>query len=306
MRQVVVAAALLLLGVACTAGPTATPSEPPAADPTASAPSTAVAPTGTPTPDPRVAAITTARELLGADVVAVAEQVVGLAAALDRARHEVPRGAAMGAALDAVAGTVDATTAAVERLRAAVATARDEAAGGLAAARAEVDAAAAAAAALADVAADTARAAAAEVAGLREVVALDEAMDDVVRGWDAPGSQSERRAALAELRDLAAALGDAAAALAPPPDGCEALRANRVHWAGLLAARTDDLAAVATGSSGVVYDELRDRYHRAPYGVDRAVADSEDRACWDRRSVLPTAAADAVQLVEEVEDALAR
>lgn len=244
-------------------------------------------------PDP--AAVRRARDTLGQPMVALADTLLAAAAAVDQARHTAPRGA-----------PVQQAAAALEQPLAAV---RDAAIAADTAARplAGQDRVGRAAAVVVDTAAVAVRAAdegSVQAAVLTRLAGFDVALDAAVAEWDAPGSQAERRTALAEQAEAVAALTAQAAAEPPVPEPCPALRDARVRWAGVVAERTETLAGLATSGQGGAYDEQRTAFAADPYGGDRLAADAADRPCWAEHSILATAAAGITAQVETLESLL--
>jgi hypothetical protein len=256
------------------------------------------APTPTAPPATDTTAIASARAALGAPAVQLAQAIIALSAELDAARHDLPRGPPMLAALT----TLDPLIAAVRdgadaAERAASATAEIDGAPGVTAARAAVDALVADATAAA-VAAEQERDA------LVPLAELDGAMDAGVARWDAPGSQSQRREDLAVLTDELGAQAQAAQGLVAVPAQCPGMWERRPGWSLLLAERSQRLGDLATGAGGAEYDELRAAFDRDPYGEDRRAADAQDRSCWLEQSAVALAAAAAPGHVEDLETAL--
>lgn len=256
------------------------------------------------TPVPGNEEVRSARDLLGEPVVALLRAAAAAHVAIDSARHVAPRGdAQVHALVDA-----DAALAELERARTALA----DALASLPAMPANAPASRGEAVARAAAAGElmvTESARMIEVvrrtaAPLRDLLALDDRMDAVVTAWDAAGSRSERAAALEALLPQALALEPDARRIDLWPPGCTTLRVNRLAWAELLAARTAALREAAAEGLGETYDTLRARYRLAPYGEDRAVADSQDRACWERTAGLSDALAVLQEQAEEIGRAL--
>lgn len=242
-------------------------------------------------------AVAGARGDLAGPLLELVRIVTATADDLDALRHEVPRGAAMGAAIAVLEEELGGLAAAAEAL-AGVAEPLLEAP-----VPPEVVEAAGVSAGLAGQVRLAVAPTRAELALLSAVVALDEDMDAVPPAWDARGSQSERRAALAELEVVVARMAGRVASLPDTPPGCDGLAANRARWTAVLGQRTRELAARARTGTGEHYDQLRARYRRAPYGEDRAVADAATRPCWEASSPLPRLtglAQDSVNRVEEL------
>lgn len=248
--------------------------------------------------DPADGEVRAAREALGEPAVALADALLAAAAAVDAARHETPRGTA----------TRQAATALTERFEALRAAALEaDAAGRGLGADAALDSegrVARAAAVVTEAAAVALRAAdggAAQAAALERLAGFDERMDQAAAAWDAPGSQSQRRAALDEQAAALDALAVQAAAEQPVPEDCPAQRDARVRWAGLLAERTRTLQSLATGGTGDRYDAERAAFGGDPFGEDRLAVDAVDRDCWAAESVLAQAAAGIRGEVEALE-----
>jgi len=237
--------------------------------------------------------VQTARAALGEPVVALADALLVAAAEVDAVRHEVPRGAPARAAASALPERFEA-------LRAAALDA-DEAGRGLGADEGRVGRAAALVTEAAAIALRAADAGAAQAAASERLAGIDERMDQAVAAWDAPGSQSGRRAALGEQAAALDALAADAAAEQPVPEGCPAQRDARVRWAGLLAERTRTLQSLATGETGDRYDAERAAFRADPFGEDRRAVDAADRPCWEQESVLARAAAGIRAEVEALE-----
>lgn len=246
-------------------------------------PSTAP-PTG---PDPQ--AIRTARDVLGQPMVGLADALLSAAAAVDRARHEVPRGEQAVEASIALGTSLDA-------LREAAVTA-DQAARSLEG-EDRIDRARELVTTVAAAGVRSADAGAAQAAALQGLGQLDARMDAAVRSWEAPGSQSQRRAALGALALELEALAEEAAVEQPVPGGCPQMRDARERWAGLLAERTRALQEVATGGSGDVYDARLAEFTADPYGENRLAVDADTRSCWADQSEL---ARTAVGITPEVQ-----
>lgn len=256
-------ALLMLSAAACTAGSQTAPDPMPSAAPPASK-------------------VTAARAALGDPMVALAESLLQLSDAVDTVRHETPRGGELVANVDAVLPLVTA-------LETATANA-DRAARDMGLTDDRVGRAATVVADTAEVAARAGADASAELAALRQLAELDVAMEAVVATWDAPGSQSARRSALAEAGAQADALAEQARAEPALPADCPALRDHRVTWAGTVAERSRALSALATGSSGAEHDAQLATFDAEPYGEDRLAADAADRPCWRQSSVLAQSA----------------
>lgn len=232
---------------------------------------------------PGASAVADARQTLGAPMIALAESLLALRATVDTVRHQSPRGTQVMAAVSAVEPLIVEVESATAGADAA---AREM---GL-----TEDRPGRAATVVADTAQVAARASAdarAELAALSALARLDVEMDGIAAGWDAPGSQSARRAALAALGARADALAERARLEPALPAECPALRDHRVGWARLLAERSRALGSLATGSSGEQYDAQLAAFAALPYGEDRLVADAADRPCWQRSSSLARAAA---------------
>lgn len=259
-------------------------------------PSAAATPAAPGTVEPSAAggdaAVDAARAALGEPVVTLADAVLAAAAEVDAARHETPRGAAAGDGAAALPGRL-------EVLRTA-ALAADDAARDLPA-EGRVGRAAGLVSEVSAVALRAADDGAAQAAALERLSAFDVRMDQAVAAWDAPGSQSRRREALAELAQQLDALAAEAAAEQPVPDGCPGPRDARVRWATLLAERSRALGALATGATGDRYDAERAAFGATPFGEDRLAVDAADRPCWEERSVLAAAAAGIRGEVETLE-----
>jgi hypothetical protein len=247
-----------------------------------------------PSPSPSLALVREARAALGPPTADLAESLLTVAEQLDTVRHEVPRGETMRAAVDEVRAEVASLRAAADAAAAAAAPLRD------AQSRAVRDAAVLVAE-RADSTRAAARAAEAELGALAALAEVDVALDGAVAAFDVPGSQSERRAALTEQTKTLAALAARAAALAPVPAECGALRDSRIRWAALLRERAQKLAASATGASGQLYDAYREAFAADPYGQDRLALDASDRACWQEHSLVAQAAAGVRADVERLE-----
>jgi hypothetical protein len=249
-----------------------------------------------------------ARAALGPPAVALAEAVIGLRDLLDRARHEVERGAPMAAELEAVPGQVTAVRAAADDAEAAlgevVASARPAGADAEDAGAAPVGAALDAVTAAVAEARSAADAAEDEHAALLALAELDRRLEAAAAAWEEPGSQSERRVTLGALADDLDAIAGEAAALPVAPAACPALPEQRERWAELLAEHSRRLQERATSGGGAEYDELRRAFGRDPFGEDRRAADAADRDCWRAASPVAEAAQRAPENVEALEDAL--
>lgn len=260
-------AVVALAGGCTTAAPEAASSEAPATAATAA---------------PGAPAVAEARQTLGAPMIALAESLLALRAAVDTVRHETPRGTEVMAAVSAVEPLiveVESATAGADAAAREIGLTEDR-----------VGRAATVVADTAQVAARASADARAELAALSALAQLDVEMDGIAAGWDAPGSQSARRAALAALGARADALAEQARLEPALPAKCPALRDHRVAWASLLAERSRALGALATGSSGERYDAQLAAFDADPYGEDRLAADTADRPCWQQSSVLAQAA----------------
>lgn len=253
------------------------------------------------TPEPLSAAevaVAGAREELAGPLVELARIVTATADDLDALRHDVPRGAPMGAAIAVLEEELGGLAAAAEAL-ADVA----EPLLGEPAQPPDVVEAAGVSAGLAGQVRLAVAPTRTQLALLSAVVALDEDMAAVPPAWDARGSQSQRREALARLELVVARLAGRVTTLPDSPAGCDGLAANRARWVAVLGQRTRELASLARTGTGDQYDLLRERYRRAPYGEDRAVADAATRPCWEAAAPLPglvSLAQDTVVRVEEL------
>lgn len=249
-----------------------------------------------------------AREALGEDVVAVARLVVGTPAQLEELRFDVQRGAPQQAMQDVLRQHADALLADADALLADAMGLQVDAGEVPADADADADAVGrvAQAASLAGELAELGRMAAEEtlrdVDGLTPVIAFDIALDDLVEAWNVRGSRSQQVERFEQLVAEADELVRAARRL--DVGDCTLLRTNRIRWAELLAARTAELRDAALERAGTRFDELRERFSRAPHGEDRAVADSETSACWARGSRAADLARSAAELVDEIESQL--
>ncbi|MEO2108490.1 MAG: hypothetical protein ABGZ36_22965 [Actinomycetota bacterium] len=249
-----------------------------------------------------------AREALGEDVVAVARLVVGTPAQLEELRFDVQRGAPQQAMQDILRQHADALLADADALLADAMGLQVDAGELPADADADADAVGrvAQAASLAGELAELGRMAAEEtlrdVDGLTPVIAFDIALDDLVEAWNVRGSRSQQVERFEQLVAEADELVRAARRL--DVGDCTLLRTNRIRWAELLAARTAELRDAALERAGTRFDELRERFSRAPHGEDRAVADSETSACWARGSRAADLARSAAELVDEIESQL--
>lgn len=240
-----------------------------------------------------------AREALGEDVVAVARLVIGTPSRLEELRFDVARGAAQQAMQEVLRqhaeelrADADALVADARELQATIGLdADDETAGRVAHA-----------AGLAAELGELGRAAGEEILRdvdeLTPVIAFDTSLDDLVEAWNVRGSRSQQVERFEQL--VADADGLVSAARRLDVGDCTLLRTNRIRWAELVAARTGELRDAALERAGTRFDELRDRFSRAPLGEDRAVADSETRACWDRGSSARDHAAQAESLVDGI------
>lgn len=254
-------------------------------------------PVVTTTVDPGDAAVLQARAVIGDPVLAVADPLLELGGRLDAIRHEVPRGAAQQAAVEALRVDLATLAQAGEALR--------DVADGLRTpdlADDRVAAAADAAGSLAELAAEAVEEAAADLDALAPLLADDLALDAIVAAWDDRGSRSQRLEALTALVEVADAQVAATRRLDVP--ACVDLRTDRIRWAELVAARTRELRDAVAGREGTRFDELRERFQRAPYGEDRAVADSESRVCWAAGEPFGDLAAAATDLVADIDRAL--
>lgn len=254
-------------------------------------------PVVTTTVDPGDAAVLQARSVIGDPVLAVADPLVELRDRIDAIRHEVPRGATQQAAMEALRAELAVLAQDGEALR--------DVADGLRTpdlADGRVAAAADAAESLADVAARAVAAAEQDLDALAPLLADDLALDAIVAAWDDRGSRSQRLEALTALAEVADAQVATTRRLDVP--GCVDLRTDRIRWAELVAARTRELRDAVEGREGTRFDELRERFQRAPYGEDRAVADSESRVCWAAEEPFGTLAAAATDLVADIDRAL--
>ncbi|MBA2730496.1 MAG: hypothetical protein H0U48_07070 [Euzebyaceae bacterium] len=194
-----------------------------------------VAPMAAPTEGSRIGGVVQARDALGEPVVALAEAVLRVADDLDTIRHSTPRGREMRRALDAVPPDVDDLRRAADAVRASADEAPDSETAALVLQAA-------------DAGEEAARVARAELRFLREVAEVDSELAAATATWDKAGSQSERRARLAEVAAQATSAGgetyDAMRqAFAREPlgeDVLEADSADRVCWRG-----TSTVAATA-------------------------------------------------------------
>lgn len=236
-----------------------------------------------------------ARTRLANPMVALADALLASSDALDQARHALPRGEEVrAAALDL---TVD-----LGALRAAALSA-DAAARPLEG-EGRVGRAAEIVTDAAEVGVRAADEALAHAAALERLASLDVRMDGAVAEWDAPGSQAERRAVLGEQATAMDTLRAEAEVEPAVPEQCPAQRDSRVRWAGVVAGRSRELAALATGQSGEAYDQLRLSFRGAPFGEDRQALDAADRGCWAENSTLAQAAAGIREQVETLESLL--
>jgi len=239
--------------------------------------------------------IVAARTALGEPMVALAEALLAASAALDQARHALPRGEPVRAAARDVTVDLDALR---EAALAADRAGRPLQGEGRVARAAEIVTGAA------EVAVRAADEAVAHAAALERLAMFDVRMDAAVAEWDAPGSQADRRQILGEQAMAMDALGTEVAAEAPIPEQCPAQRDSRGRWAGVVAERSRALATLATGQSGERYDELRRSFADAPFGEDRQAVDAADRSCWAEHSTLAMAAAGIREQVETLESIL--
>jgi hypothetical protein len=276
--------ALLLVGAGCAAQPAAQPP---------------------PTADPALAVIREARAALGMPSVALAEALLSLSAGVDDLRHEVPRGVGVQDAAPRVEALVAEVRSAADAAEASItAVAPSDVDASEPAGRAEVDAAVEAVSALVGQARAAADAAEAELPPLLALADLDVRMDAAVEAWGEPGSQSQRRAALAELAEHLDALAIEAAQVEAVPAGCRQPVDARPRWAALLAERSRRLGELATSAGGDEYGELLSAFEREPYGEDRRAADAAARRCWSEASPVAAAAVAAPGHVDDLEAAL--
>lgn len=243
-------------------------------------------------PEPDMEAVRAAREALGQPMVALADALLTATAAVDQARHEAPRGdeavaaaAGLGEPLDALRQAAVAADASARALEG----------------EDRIDRAADLVVTLAAAGVRAADAGAAQAAALRRLGEFDARMDDAVRSWETPGSQSERRAALGQLAVELEALAGQTAAEQPVPAGCPELRDARERWARLLAERSRALQEVARGATGEVYDARLAEFTAEPYGEDRLAADAATRPCWAEQSELARTAASVTTEVQALE-----
>ena len=245
-------------------------------------------PTGNPAPS---ADVVTARRVLGEPLVALVQSVVTLSQDLDALRHEVERGRPMRQGAKVVREDIRAVRTAG---RAALDATRKSPVAEAATVVSEsvTDALAAASAAQA------------ELSYLRALERIDSALLAIVAAWDEPGSQSEQRERLdAELETVRLQRG-ALKAVRPQPAGCRVMVANRRRWISVVSDRTRVLLESADSAGGERYDELRDAYRRTPFAEDPEAADAKDRACWKKRSDVPTTSADLRARVEQLQKVL--
>ncbi|MEE8603225.1 hypothetical protein [Euzebya tangerina] len=227
---------------------------------------------------PDLGASTPTQQLLGPPIVELAEVTLDLARRADFLRHTVDRGQPQQDALAALVGVQARLDRAVLDLDDALAEAQSDAVP-----VAAEDAMTQLMLEARDVAADVQR----DVNELDPYIAFDASLENVVTAWAARGSRSDFETRLEELVVQSDGIAAVARRLPATPDGCTDLRTNRIRWATVVQERTVALRDVAVGGDGTAYDELRDRYDRAPYGEDRTVADAESRVCWLDRTTLP-------------------
>lgn len=243
------------------------------------------------------AAVEAARSTLRPPAIALGEALVRTQQKMDRIRHEIPRGQAMKEALSALPDESATLRSHADQL--------DALAGKLDTSHPLVSQAVQAVHDLTGLARTTAAAAESEAKEYSRLADIDLAMDSIVAGWDEGGSQRERRFALQGSAKQAATLAAQAAAEPPTPSACPTLRDNRARWGRLVSERSVELAGLANSASGATYDELRDRYRPAPYGVaDRTAADAADRPCWMARSTVATADTKARAAITRLADLL--
>ncbi|MGI9017868.1 MAG: hypothetical protein ACR2HR_12315 [Euzebya sp.] len=235
-----------------------------------------------------------ARTDLAQPALAVAELTVDVARRVDFIRHEVPRGEAQRRALEQLDALSQNLVVAIDALESVIALEDDPA----------VEPARLAATRLVTQARSVGHAVDRDVMGLRPVLDFDAALDLVVDAWDARGTRSEIAQQLTQLVDTTQMLVGVARHLDSSPPGCPVLSTNRIRWAQIALRRTRQLQETAENRQGAVFDQLHDRFRRAPFGEDRAAADAEARACWARRTDLLQTQDTVADLLADLDSAL--
>lgn len=265
-------AALIVLLVALLQGcvpPVPVPPVPTGPPQESSVPTVQASPSAGPAGHPEV------RALLGDPAIRVVELTLDLARRVDFVRYEVPRGPRQSEELARVEDL------AVE-LNEAIASLWE----GIRAVDPQLSAIVSAATQLITEAERIEREVLTDVSALRPFVDFDIEMGNVVAVWSQRGSRPEFAARMTDLVGEAATLVEQARRLDPYPAGCVALRVNRIRWGQVVLRRTEELRDSAISGQGTLYDELRDRFGRAPVGEDPVAADSEARTCWARSTTL--------------------
>lgn len=234
-------------------------------------------PAAPPAQDPDDDGVLQSREALGDPMVDLAEAVIALSKGLDQARFEVGRGADMKAAVRALEARRDAADNARAVASDAAASVPLPSAGDIVATAAEQTET------LLPAVDD-------ELAYLRQVAGLDQALFDVAATWDEPGSQTEIRERLLDLAADVNGLRPQVRKLRPVPQACGAMEANRREWIATLRKRTLALQEQANSAGGSTFDELRKSYRALPFAVEPRTADRADRECWLKESQAPATA----------------
>lgn len=131
----------------------------------------------------------------------------------------------------------------------------------------------------------------------------EQAMAEVVAGWDEPGSRSQQRERFGELVQRARGTVTALEAARDAPGCSGALRA-RLDAAQLVSERTQELATHVERGQGAGFDEARARFAQDPWHDRLAQADDQDAACWQEASPVVVAAQEVEARLDRLVEAL--
>ncbi len=125
-----------------------------------------------------------------------------------------------------------------------------------------------------------------------ELASAEVALDDVVAGWDAPGSYSQQLARFAELTDQARTVLTGMRAAPPPP--CSAYLQRRMDAAHAVIAASVELHGLVERRAGNEFDARREELAPDPFGLGALLSDldARDASCWQERGRTPLAAAE--------------
>ena len=129
-------------------------------------------------------------------------------------------------------------------------------------------------------------------------------LDDVVAGWDQPGSYSQQLARFADLTDQARQVLDTLRALPPPP--CSAYLQRRMDAAHAVISETVELRGLIQRRAGNEFDARREALAPDPFGIGALLSDldNKDASCWKERGRTPVAVADVRGALQDLVTAL--